>query len=127
MRRASSRFIPATSFDFPIVAHAAASGHGGHRQRRPSRPDPHEASGQESEYLALSSVVSILRTDREIDLHGRVGQLGEILLDGVVLLLAKPAQDFRQMPDGGSALVLSLIHISEPTRLGMISYAVFCL
>eukprot|EP00825_Cyclidium_porcatum_P033245 TRINITY_DN352_c0_g1_i1.p3 TRINITY_DN352_c0_g1~~TRINITY_DN352_c0_g1_i1.p3 ORF type:complete len:101 (-),score=2.41 TRINITY_DN352_c0_g1_i1:30-332(-) len=26
-----------------------------------------------------------------------------------------------------SALILSLIHISEPTRLGMISYAVFCL
>src|SRR5450759_2432020 len=25
------------------------------------------------------------------------------------------------------ALILSLIHISEPTRLGMISYAVFCL
>ena len=24
-------------------------------------------------------------------------------------------------------LMLSLIHISEPTRLGMISYAVFCL
>src|SRR5450756_2712038 len=27
----------------------------------------------------------------------------------------------------GSAHYLSLIHISEPTRLGMISYAVFCL
>src|SRR5450756_1274740 len=27
----------------------------------------------------------------------------------------------------GRALYLSLIHISEPTRLGMISYAVFCL
>src|SRR5450759_774826 len=27
----------------------------------------------------------------------------------------------------GPALGLSLIHISEPTRLGMISYAVFCL
>src|SRR5450759_4363294 len=26
-----------------------------------------------------------------------------------------------------SVLTLSLIHISEPTRLGMISYAVFCL
>src|SRR5450756_1746777 len=26
-----------------------------------------------------------------------------------------------------SGLILSLIHISEPTRLGMISYAVFCL
>src|SRR5450756_2980550 len=28
---------------------------------------------------------------------------------------------------GPSLLYLSLIHISEPTRLGMISYAVFCL
>src|SRR5450756_1840097 len=27
----------------------------------------------------------------------------------------------------GASLGLSLIHISEPTRLGMISYAVFCL
>ena len=27
----------------------------------------------------------------------------------------------------GDMLELSLIHISEPTRLGMISYAVFCL
>src|SRR5450756_2938019 len=27
----------------------------------------------------------------------------------------------------GTVLHLSLIHISEPTRLGMISYAVFCL
>src|SRR5450756_1727048 len=32
------------------------------------------------------------------------------------------------MPDApaDSPVVLSLIHISEPTRLGMISYAVFC-
>ena len=29
--------------------------------------------------------------------------------------------------DIDTALFLSLIHISEPTRLGMISYAVFCL
>src|SRR5450759_5969456 len=28
---------------------------------------------------------------------------------------------------GTTGLSLSLIHISEPTRLGMISYAVFCL
>src|SRR5450756_2645852 len=27
----------------------------------------------------------------------------------------------------GKLVLLSLIHISEPTRLGMISYAVFCL
>src|SRR5450756_889119 len=36
-------------------------------------------------------------------------------------LPARPALR-RGRPD----LVLSLIHISEPTRLGMISYAVFC-
>src|SRR5450756_2053823 len=30
-------------------------------------------------------------------------------------------------PPEGALLCLSLIHISEPTRLGMISYAVFCL
>src|SRR5665648_904516 len=30
-------------------------------------------------------------------------------------------------PDAARREVLSLIHISEPTRLGMISYAVFCL
>src|SRR5450756_1555463 len=29
--------------------------------------------------------------------------------------------------EGRGVLILSLIHISEPTRLGMISYAVFCL
>src|SRR5450759_5662098 len=35
----------------------------------------------------------------------------------------------RSLPHGHVAAVLglSLIHISEPTRLGMISYAVFCL
>ena len=32
----------------------------------------------------------------------------------------------RQL-DSGSAVILSLIHISEPTRLRRISYAVFCL
>src|SRR5450756_821553 len=34
---------------------------------------------------------------------------------------------FRMRTRGGSYRHLSLIHISEPTRLGMISYAVFCL
>ena len=31
------------------------------------------------------------------------------------------------LSDGTRSVILSLIHISEPTRLGMISYAVFCL
>src|SRR5450756_2302794 len=33
----------------------------------------------------------------------------------------------RALGTGGTTVFLSLIHISEPTRLGMISYAVFCL
>src|SRR5450756_3079518 len=33
----------------------------------------------------------------------------------------------HQGEPGANVQVLSLIHISEPTRLGMISYAVFCL
>ena len=38
------------------------------------------------------------------------------------------AGDKHRHEDGaGKAQQLSLIHISEPTRLGMISYAVFCL
>src|SRR5450756_1469978 len=32
-----------------------------------------------------------------------------------------------EAPTVGEIYTLSLIHISEPTRLGMISYAVFCL
>src|SRR5450759_1545652 len=38
----------------------------------------------------------------------------------------EPAVRSFEMADG-TPFVLSLIHISEPTRLGMISYAVFCL
>src|SRR5450756_3160998 len=37
------------------------------------------------------------------------------------------AQSIIVVPGPRTALTLSLIHISEPTRLGMISYAVFCL
>src|SRR5450759_1097272 len=48
------------------------------------------------------------------------GQLGR---QGVALLL-EPLDLPEQLR--ALALELSLIHISEPTRLGMISYAVFC-
>src|SRR5450756_98839 len=56
--------------------------------------------------------------------------------DYLSLPVYQAAQDVQRSADGsayeqyaqtGSALTLSLIHISEPTRLGMISYAVFCL
>src|SRR5450756_2665582 len=38
----------------------------------------------------------------------------------------KPSISVSRIGDSAS-VQLSLIHISEPTRLGMISYAVFCL
>ena len=43
----------------------------------------------------------------------------------VVIAQAYGAHDAESV--GGTVHTLSLIHISEPTRLGMISYAVFCL
>ncbi len=36
-------------------------------------------------------------------------------------------EDFADVTDFDTLVVLSLIHISEPTRLRRISYAVFCL
>src|SRR5659263_5305 len=45
----------------------------------------------------------------------------EVLSDGFGFLRS-PDANYLPGPDD-----LSLIHISEPTRLGMISYAVFCL
>ena len=44
---------------------------------------------------------------------------GSWLVDVLVIVVSAIGFDFF--------LTLSLIHISEPTRLGMISYAVFCL
>src|SRR5450756_1173902 len=41
----------------------------------------------------------------------------------VVQALGKTTREMRDQYSQGD---LSLIHISEPTRLGMISYAVFC-
>src|SRR5450756_3091246 len=38
-----------------------------------------------------------------------------------------PGKQVEIPKKNGGVRILSLIHISEPTRLGMISYAVFCL
>src|SRR5450756_1158438 len=69
-----------------------------------------------------------LATEREIAVEEFVPpeQVDPIMLDRTYYLepektAAKPYALLRE------ALSLSLIHISEPTRLGMISYAVFCL
>src|SRR5450756_2836604 len=57
----------------------------------------------------------------------------ELVAVGVLLLLltawcsAWASRRIFRGTEAGLASLLSLIHISEPTRLGMISYAVFCL
>src|SRR5450756_2928517 len=61
-------------------------------------------------------------------MHGL--QLAQVELDRKILaeLAVSDPKYFASLVDQArAALELSLIHISEPTRLGMISYAVFCL
>src|SRR5450756_547232 len=66
--------------------------------------------------------------DRTAQRHG-TGVLRFLIERQIQLLLSQI--DAACTDDGGNLGVedqrISLIHISEPTRLGMISYAVFCL
>src|SRR5450759_4684062 len=48
-------------------------------------------------------------------------------LDEADLVIIGPSNPLISIAPIISVIGLSLIHISEPTRLGMISYAVFCL
>src|SRR5678815_385371 len=68
--------------------------------------------------------LSITATDLEVELVARTNvslqQAGDVTLPGRKLL-----DIVRALPE--KTQVLSLIHISEPTRLLSISYAVFCL
>ena len=62
----------------------------------------------------------------------RLDQLPETLVDELAWQYHVDFYDYAADINKKRALVrkaidLSLIHISEPTRLGMISYAVFCL
>src|SRR5450756_350377 len=59
----------------------------------------------------------------ELNGQSRRARTGKAIQQHHVSRCERPIrQEFIRQP-----LVLSLIHISEPTRLGMISYAVFCL
>eukprot|EP00658_Telonema_sp_P-2_P046221 TRINITY_DN34333_c0_g1_i1.p1 TRINITY_DN34333_c0_g1~~TRINITY_DN34333_c0_g1_i1.p1 ORF type:complete len:114 (+),score=30.77 TRINITY_DN34333_c0_g1_i1:129-470(+) len=52
-----------------------------------------------------------------------------VVLDDMLVVIEGNRVEMAGKPDtmSGKPLVLSLIHISEPTRLLSISYAVFCL
>src|SRR5450756_1288045 len=52
----------------------------------------------------------------------------EVFVDEIFCgLLPDGSEPLRTVGRHPDEVALSLIHISEPTRLGMISYAVFCL
>src|SRR5450759_5698501 len=56
---------------------------------------------------------------RNVELISSKGHRAHLTLDQPIVIYSRTVLN-------GLLLELSLIHISEPTRLGMISYAVFC-
>ena len=82
--------------------------------------------------------VLLMLEDRMYDMFAYIIYVGMILLLIVTIFIAPDTKGSRSWLVMGPvslqpaefakfATALSLIHISEPTRLGMISYAVFCL
>src|SRR5450759_860272 len=98
-----------------------------------------EPTGIETAQPGAALPASAQRDDREQ--AGKWAVLGIVAigvfmatLDSSIVNISLPsiAKYFRVPLNGAVswiiiAYLLSLIHISEPTRLGMISYAVFCL
>src|SRR5665648_1011717 len=79
---------------------------------------PMEPVGEALEVLRGEQVPGVLSLFRE-----KVREV-ELLSGATVKVFLK--QMTKELKLGGKFVYLSLIHISEPTRLGMISYAVFC-
>src|SRR5450756_1799204 len=81
------------------------------------------------EYRGYDSAgLCIISPDKELGCIHSVGNLDSLerALERVDLP-GKVGVGHTRWATHGAPTMLSLIHISEPTRLGMISYAVFCL
>src|SRR5659263_529433 len=92
-------------------------GKGLHSRRRRVEPDV----ARESREMHQVAAAQVEGGDRVADRLGCGGSAGPDELTHLRQHLPGLLRELRDV------LVLSLIHISEPTRLGMISYAVFCL
>ena len=92
------------------------------------------------EYVRLNTNPVLIFIENLADMASNLDMMTEMLLDGCfkgmrrynmrAIAFFEPRDEKRCRESvlySGYALNLSLIHISEPTRLGMISYAVFCL
>src|SRR5450756_3242438 len=85
-------------------------------------------TGKAANKEALQSKLG-LNLEPDVPLLGVVSRFTEqkgldLLLEIAPLLTKLPVQ-LAMLGSGDAQMQLSLIHISEPTRLGMISYAVF--
>eukprot|EP00825_Cyclidium_porcatum_P014644 TRINITY_DN17926_c0_g1_i2.p3 TRINITY_DN17926_c0_g1~~TRINITY_DN17926_c0_g1_i2.p3 ORF type:complete len:180 (-),score=32.10 TRINITY_DN17926_c0_g1_i2:31-570(-) len=94
-----------------------------------------KVDGLNESYLETKATVAGLA---KLKISGLIQAQAVYYLDTNILSGARPQQQTQFLvrrgrlkatydAGNGSVFVLSLIHISEPTRLGMISYAVFCL
>src|SRR5665648_1215242 len=89
------------------------------------------ASGTNVERPGLKKALEYMRSG-DVLIVWKLDRLGRSLVDLVSIInrLNAEGKGFKcldQSFDTTTPQGLSLIHISEPTRLGMISYAVFCL
>jgi len=75
----------------------------------------------------LSLGIAMVKAPLGLILLGLMVLLAVAFLIYIVVLQAGMMAESRRIAKELKAQLLSLIHISEPTRLGMISYAVFCL
>src|SRR5450759_4013090 len=81
------------------------------------------AAGSDASFAVRSSA-----TAEDLPDASFAGQQETFLnIQGVDNILHKVREVFASLYNDRAISYLSLIHISEPTRLGMISYAVFCL
>src|SRR5450756_2790312 len=102
---------------------------------------PHRwVTWQQSCYYYAKNLVAWTLGESAFTVYGgtsrKTGERSSITTNSIIAIKGKAmaAKGFRQVPPLNNRElfrrdrhILSLIHISEPTRLGMISYAVFCL
>eukprot|EP00825_Cyclidium_porcatum_P006059 TRINITY_DN1297_c0_g1_i7.p1 TRINITY_DN1297_c0_g1~~TRINITY_DN1297_c0_g1_i7.p1 ORF type:complete len:412 (-),score=82.61 TRINITY_DN1297_c0_g1_i7:60-1295(-) len=81
---------------------------------------------KEDQYINTKDKLENLKKEFEKQC-GQLNKLNEEQLSECYNIQAKLQSQLQQLKDKYKTQYLSLIHISEPTRLGMISYAVFCL
>src|SRR5659263_782185 len=97
------------------------------------RPNSAQTAPKRNASTNLAAITSIPPTTvtygDQIKFRKTSETLSAVVGTPIIVIIAKIMKKGRKIvnPPDNATDILSLIHISEPTRLGMISYAVFCL